>query len=87
LHTTLEALDPLDVGAGSPVIPRAELTSLAVGHERAEPEAGVGVEAAAVGAEVPAAALDAGDELLVVPPQAATAREQRIAAPAATPRR
>jgi hypothetical protein len=85
----LAALAPSTVGAGRPVIPRAESTALAVGQEVAEPEAGVavGAETAAVGVAVPAAALVAGGGLLLAPPQAATAREQRSAAPAPAPRR
>jgi hypothetical protein len=91
LHATPDALVPIVVGAGT-VRPRATPTSLAVGHDRVVvPEAGVavaaGAETAAVGGAVPAAALVAADELVLAPPQAATAREQRSAAPAAMPRR
>jgi hypothetical protein len=78
------------VGAGRPVSPRAESTSLAVGQETVVvPDAGVavGAETAAVGVAVPAAALLVDDEPELALPQAATAIEQRSAAPAAMPRR
>jgi len=85
------ALVPMVVGAGRPVIPRAESTSLAVGHDSVPPEAGVAVaagdETAAAGVAVPAAALVAADELLLAPPQAASASEQRSAAPETKPTR
>ncbi len=69
--------------------PRAESTALAVGHDTVPPEAGVavGAETAAVGVAVPAAALVAGDELLLALPQAASVSEQRSAAPETRPTR
>jgi thiazole synthase ThiGH ThiG subunit len=91
LHDTPEALVPIVVGAGR-VRPRAAPTALAVGHDTVVvPEAGVAVDAgadtAAVAVAVPATALLDDVELELVPPQAATASEQRRAAPAAMPRR